>query len=413
MAAPHSRPLALALVLVVGCAQDSASGGDCQPGSGGKGDSQSDGRFPDYATGQLPDDWETYSRYRFQLAQDYPGALPDASETPTFMSLDFRAAPDDYLFAVRGYVFDGFIHPGEQTNGHPDMDFRAEFNTVRKWYGVPWMHTGAHPREGLHGLTRELDAQPGKLDPAQIDTLQDWGVAFYNALGGYTIGQVWKDHLRPDVSAASFPEGATVFKILFTEGDATEVPWTDGAPTFWANIDADLDAKGAKLVHEVRLIQMDVAIKDARAATGWVYGTFVYDPAAEVSDDDLTRYGAYARMMPVGLSFGNDPGKLPGTPLEETLLSARIPPHAQKTLGWGGRMNGPADNPSSACQSCHATAEWPARSPMAPRPSTSNDARLRWFRDLASGQPFDDSSLSLGTSLQLEIAMRNFTAQHR
>jgi hypothetical protein len=33
-------------------------------------------------------------------------------------------------------------------------------------------------------------------------------------------------------------------------------------------------------------------------------------------------------------------------------------------LGWGERLNGPIDNPASACLSCHMTAQWPKSSPM-------------------------------------------------
>jgi len=377
----------------------------------GKGDTPQTAPFPSFTADQLPSDWQHYSRYKFKLAQRYPGTMPQPSDLG-FMRIDFKSDTDRYLSAVRAYVFEGFIHAGEETNGHPDQDFRAELNMARNWHSVPWMHTGAHPREGLHGLTRELDAPPGKLDPSQTDTLQDWGVAFYNDLGGYTIGQVWKNHVAPNAAASRFPEGTVVFKILFTEGDPQQVPWIEGAPIWWANIDADIDAKGAKQVAEVRLVQMDIAVKDGRAATGWVYGTFVFDPNADVSADEVSKYGAYAKMMPVGLSFGNDPDKTPGMTLEETILSSKVPPHARNTLGFGGRMNGPADNPLSACQSCHSTAEWPAVSAMAPRRTMTLSQKMRWFRNLAVGEPFDSGQTSLGTSLQLQISLRNFFAGH-
>jgi hypothetical protein len=67
-----------------------------------------------------------------------------------------------------------------------------------------------------------------------------------------------------------------------------------------ANVDAMTDT-ALKLL-TVRLLQVDVAIRDSRArtTTGWVFGTFVYDGNA-------TGETPWDRLVPVGVMWGNDP----------------------------------------------------------------------------------------------------------
>ena len=69
--------------------------------------------------------------------------------------------------------------------------------------------------------------------------------------------------------------------------------------------------------------------KDAAGATGW------------------------DKMAPVGLMWGADPTLLPssGQKPAETQVNPKAPAYALNHLGWGGRMNGPVDNPASACMS--------------------------------------------------------------
>jgi hypothetical protein len=72
------------------------------------------------------------------------------------------------------------------------------------------------------------------------------------------------------------------------------------------------------------------------------------------------------KMLPLGLAWGNDPGikavsdelgAAPERPLHETVIAKLAPKHGVRTLGWGGRMNGPIDNPLSSCMSCHQTSQ--------------------------------------------------------
>lgn len=350
----------------------------------------------------LPSNWQTLSKYKFELAQKYPSRKPAAKTTKTapWLAIDFKTDPDAYVMALRDYSLNGFVHTDD-----PDADFRGEYNTAAKWFNVPWMHTGLRGREGLHGLTRERDTMPGRLAPTQTHKFQDWGIGFYNDMGGYAVGRVWRNHDKPNPSAARFENGSVVFKILLTDADVAEVPWLKTAPAWKANINIDTASK-TKAIKTVRLAQMDIAAKDDRAPAGWVYTTLVFDPTAKGQDP---KWGAYGKMMPVGTSWGNDPGVMPGGLLHETAIADQIPAAAKATLGYGGRLNGPGDNPISACYSCHQTAEWKPVSAMTPPVGAAPDVIAKWFRDLKSLEPFDQGSQSLDSSLQLQISLVNFT----
>jgi hypothetical protein len=136
-------------------------------------------------------------------------------------------------------------------------------------------------------------------------------------------------------------------------------------------------------------------------STGWVFGTFVYGggPGGALGS-------GWTNVMPVGVMWGNDPG-YPGTgPLHETSLNPGVHmPH----VGYQGRLNGPVDNPTSSCMSCHSTAEYPAGTMVAPAGSDPTP----WFRDIPSGIPFDAGRQSLDYSLQLSVGISNFIARQQ
>jgi hypothetical protein len=353
--------------------------------------------FPDTAE-TLPLDWALWSRYKFKLSQSYPSVPPAASSRP-WLAYDFAQDPDGYILALRNYLYEGFIHGAD-----PDADFRPEMNFARRWYHVPWMHGGPRGRESIHGLTRERDADPQRLAPTQTTALQDWGIGFYNDVGGYTVGRVWRDHDHPDPTAARFGEGTVVFKMLFSTADvATSVPWLATAPAWTANVYTSLTGS-KKALSKVHLVQLDVAVKDQRSPRGWVYATLVYDANAP----SHPTFGAYGRMVPAGLAWGNDPTVALGGILSETRIAQSIPAYARATLGYGGRLNGPADNPVSACVSCHSTAEFPSTAAMTPVWNAGPVARMKWFRNLPPGEPFEQGNQALDTSLQLQISLESF-----
>lgn len=107
---------------------------------------------------------------------------------------------------------------------------------------------------------------------------------------------------------------------------------------------------------EVRLIQMDIAVKDPRSTdSGWVFATYVYDESLPAAMPQQR----WHNLTPVGLAWGNDPDvTFDGDPdLDETWINPAVPAPFDGHVGLHGRLNGPVDNPQSACMSCHSTAQ--------------------------------------------------------
>src|SRR5215211_2386733 len=330
----------------------------------------------------------------FRLSQAYPSSRPVIGSAP-WRQLSFRTQPAQYLRAVLDYALEG----------NTAVDFRGQDNSVREWFHAPWMHAGPSGREFIHGLTRERVSRPRELAPTQTSNAQNWAVSMYNPRGGYVLGQVWKNSNAPDPGKAVFPEGTVAFKLLFTSASVSQVPYLDNSLTWQADINR---ASGAGPRPQLRLLQIDVAVRDRRAnsTTGWIFGTFVYNgkaPGATVWD----------RMMPVGLMWGNDPNRLQDDkPLAETvIINPQLHPVKQH-LGFKGRLNGPVDNPRSSCLSCHSTAQI-ASDLSRPNvsgipPANASDAVLaRYFRNIAATDPFSAGQLALDYSLQLQNGIAN------
>nr|VFK21011.1 MAG: hypothetical protein BECKLFY1418C_GA0070996_10837 [Candidatus Kentron sp. LFY] len=347
-------------------------------------------KYPDYSD-PVP---EGYTGKTFRLSQDYPSSMP-TSDRP-WKDIDFTKKPNEYLEIVRKYIYEGMR----------EANWEVDRNTIGKWYHVPWMHVGKNPREFIHGMTQERTLNPGDLGPRQTRKIQNWAVGFYNDYGGYTIGQVWKDPTNPDPASARFPIGTVVAKVLFTAATVDQIPELAGTIQWQANINATLDKDSPKKIQMLRLLQMDFGVRDARAdgTTGWVFGTFVYDGRADGAD-------GWDKMVPVGLTWGNDPGITPtgvanGATLEEVFLNPDAPDYARNRLGWAGRLNGPVDDPESSCLSCHSTAQWRPQAQMTP--TGTERERLHWFRNLKPNQAFTEGEISLNYSLQLAASIQNF-----
>ena len=343
------------------------------------------------------------------LSADYPATRPAAENYP-WLAVDFRTQGLEYLRRVLAYVYEG------NTSGPIQQTFQVHKNTVRRWYHAPWMDVEKNGREFIHGLTRERTSVPGELwDDPPSPPAQNWAVGFYNPPGGFIIGQMWKDQAKPDpAAAASFPEGTVGAKLLFTAAQVSDVPYLRGSVEWLANIHGNINCRRpfphnsplcAREPQTVRLLQIDVAIKDERAKEtgGWVYGTFVYDAAAPGRTP-------WERMVPVGLMWGNDPGVTPdqvnaGYQLKETVINRGKMP--RQHLGCAGRLNGPVDNPVSACLSCHGRAQFPAPD-MVPSTCDGSADSLKFFTNLTEASPRPPGTHWFDYSLQLSTGFRNF-----
>ena len=337
----------------------------------------------------------------FQLSQNYPQKLEQEKDL-AWEKIDFKKEPERYLRAVLKYAVEG----------NEEVDWAGQNNKVRKWYHAPWLHWDANGREFVHGLTRERDSLRGELSKSQTNQYQSWGVGLYNGAGGYTVGQVWKNPQAPDPGKADFPVGTVSVKIFFTQADEKEVPYLKGAKTWEAFIHEDLQNSLRRKIETLRLIQVDLAVRDSRAdKTGWVFGAFVYNGLLEGKT-------VWDKMVPVGLMWGNDPGvteemvKSKEVKIQETWLNSDLD-FLPKKGGHAGRMNGPLDNPASSCLSCHSTAQHVPISPLLPPETLPLKLKMQWFRNLKYPEPFDQEQQSLNYSLQLSEGIRNFYAAKR
>lgn len=385
--------------------------------------------FPSYNPAYPVPDTDTATAFR--LSQDYPDTF-NAKAVYPWQAIDFHNDYQGYLKAVLGYCLEG----------NTEVDFRVQDNKVRTWYHAPWLHFGTNGREYHHGLTRERRTPVGEMMPMQDVPLENWAVGFYNAPGGYTFGKVWHNGPEPVLQTSVFPEGTVCFKLLFTAGTEKQVPFLKGTKSWTANIfrgnpDDKNDTLSRKYRYDsvVHLLQIDVAIKDRRAGgTGWVLGTFIYDGS---------RPGAtpFDRMVPVGVSWGNDPavdtlrnrfGPFVNTALQESIVNTDLIPaggpgdgsHAYMThFGRGGRTNGPVDNPRSSCMSCHGSSAVTASGRAQNMGVFTDTISMADFRHYYQNVPAGADSFSvqgktyyrLDYSLQMEVGVRNFyqaTAPH-
>ena len=381
--------------------------------------------FPDFGFMVSPD--STDARV-FKLSDDFPDEMPEQDEAlKEILKIDFKSDWENYMNAVQEYVFAG--------NAKTDYEnaFYLEDNSIRKWYHVPWQHWGPSGREGYHGLTQEGPVGDKVLGPTQHSKSHAYAVGFYNDLGGYTIGKVWKSNV-PNYSSLSyegFPEGTVVAKLLFVPLTEEEVPYLSN-PVSWQAYIYESDIPGGdensknRTTYDVNVIQMDIMVKDPRAKEtgGWVFGTFVYN-------GELGNLNRWQNLMPVGIMWGNDPDNNNSnynlTPtetvinpnLKETIInpSENLPP---MHLGFNSRLNGPVDNGLSSCMSCHSAAEYPVISnilpqfnknpeiPIPPKDSLASKEWMRWFRNIPCGEPFDTPAVSFDYSLQLVKSIQNY-----
>lgn len=406
------------------------------PAAGTKPERRIEIKFPDFGYMVPPGQ---YDGRVFALAQNYPKELPPVdAEAQAILKMDFRKDWRAYMKAVHAYIMQGNIDaPGYEN------DFFLEDNRVRRWFHVPWQHWGASGREGYHGLTQEGPISPGMLAPSQTSKSHAYAVGFYNAQGGYAIGQVWPSAAGPNLAYfennKGFPDGTIVGKLLFTTLDEKEVPYLAN-PIEWDAYVYASDVPGQtpstpdqRMTAKVRLIQMDIMVRDSRLddVGGWVFGTFVYNGA-------LNNANRWDNLVPVGVMWGNDPdvriSLYNPTPtetktnpaLKQTIINEDRKQLPATHLGWGYRLNGPVDNPLSSCMSCHSTAQYPAISAIMPflnnppvpvpanstpqQPVMADDAWMRWFRNLPWGEAFDgnQNAVNLDFSLQLQKSIINW-----
>jgi hypothetical protein len=336
----------------------------------------------------------------FKLSQAYPATLPglEPVSSRTWTQFDFKNAAEapKYLQAVLDYCL-----AGNTANNFADISQ----NTLRKWYHAPWLHSTNSGREFIHGMTKERPSRAGELGPAQTAQHDNWAVGFYNPRGAFAIGQVWKDPAHPDPRKATFPSHTVTCKLLFTTTPVAEAPFLDGSLEWEGDINR---AAGTGPRAILRLLQLDVAVKDPRATStiGWVFGTFQYEKAASPSPN------WWEHMVPVGLMWGSDVANLKAdhATTQEWINTAR----GQK-LHLGRKdlvLNGPIDNPLGSCTACHGFAQIARVNnpspgiPGAPPSLTASAPALdTYFTNIKGTTALSPDYVSVDYSLQLQLGI--------
>ncbi|MBY3300981.1 hypothetical protein HFO10_34715 [Rhizobium laguerreae] len=344
---------------------------------------------------------------KFQIQYNFPQTAPDTGGVP-WLAIDPRTDPAAFMQAILLYA--------TKNNAKPDVDWRIEDNKVESWCHAPWFQA---LREPLHGMTSERWSRPLELHKLQKDWARNWAVAIYNDVACYGLGKIWNDPTFPKTKDFSFPDGALGIKMLFTTAMPSQVPYLTGSKE-WTVAAAD---DGSTMT--MRLLQMDISVKDKRSPNGWFFGTFMYD-ATQPGDT------AYQRLVPVGLIWGSDPDLTATSYLEKAAfakegwvnpaVAARFYALPRQNLGLLGRANGPVDNPKSACITCHQRAlDW-GRSvlPKSPEEEQANvllpdvpydpfddTAAKAYFRNIGHDSPVPNTQ-SLDYTLQISKGMTAF-----
>jgi hypothetical protein len=269
---------------------------------------------------------------------------------------------------------------------------------TQKWYPAPRMMygnpstPGSSSREAAYGMTLERRVRSGEL-AGNTQAFLNYAVAYYDARGARTYARVWstatpgrdtpkREHMR--VTAGGF-----VYKLLYSAAPPSAFP-TD---ILQGSLGLKIIPNTNSAPLDVRLLQIDIAVKDDRAGpTGWYFATYAYDRT-------IAGNSPWLKMVPVGLMWGNDPN---GPPLVESWINPAAPAYAKAHLGVDDRLNGPVDNPVSACMSCHVTAQAPSLASILPPSSGAClSERPKWFRNLPGTTPFGrfDPNGSCQTSL--------------
>jgi hypothetical protein len=412
------------------------------------------GKFKDYyrqAEGGDPP--AGYTGRVYKLNQAYPNQLPPMENYP-WLKIGFKdGAPVDpraYLQALLDYGLEGNV----------EVDFYVEDNKKRKWYGMPWMDwntevasdwPGTDGREFVHGLTHEFDSSGQTLSTLQKSFVDTWSNGYFNDRAAFGIGQVYchpddprPGALNPDPTGLNnMANGSYVIKLLFSTVNEQQLPIVKNAIEWNAHVYVNEDprwrnqgpiSRYERATKLIRLIQIDVSVRDERSTTGWLMGTFGYDGNA-------TGASAWKRMVPLGLQWGNSPKVTyaetcsgPDGPCDRTKLTEQwinetaakeltTPPLNFDHLGYAGRLAGPVDNPKASCMGCHQTAGFPGvailpefsanggllKLDAAKQPQTEQSFRMMYYGNVASGAVFSDVQLySSDYSLQLSMSLQNF-----
>jgi hypothetical protein len=360
-----------------------------RPSASGGFVAQCRGQFPDFiASANAIPPGSTGQRFTPELIENATTSGPTSARPWRAFDPRIPAERLQYVLALRNYAFSSrplrALTP-QLTTGSAYRDPAGgtvpQGQRDQRWYPAPRMIYGSpgdfSVREPAYGMTLERTVRSGEL-AGNTAPFRNYAVAYYDRRGARTYQRVWAGS-PPGRDVADLTQMVTepdslVFKLLFSAAPASVFPVDILQNSLTVNILPNNSTQEA----EVRLLQVDIAVRDERAGvTGWYFATYVYDK-------DVAHTSVWRRMVPLGLMWGNDPS---GPPLTETWLNPAAPAYARAHLGVDGRLNGPVDNPASACMSCHSTGQVPAVARMVADGACA-PLQAQWFRNLAGTDAF-------------------------
>lgn len=396
--------------------------------------------FPDFGYMVSVAEYESmYSDHPvFKLKTDFPTKMPPKKNLPDVLKINFLDDWSSYMEEIKQYCFQGNT---PKWNPHT--------NKQRDWYHIPWLHPSSDTfppnggTEGFNGMIKEAPVGPYQLHNTQTKSYQVYAITLVNEYAGYTMGKMWKDKNNPDPKTTDkrfgggFPEGTVFCKLLFADvqPDDHSVPYLEN-PVQWQGFITESWNSPTRAVRKLRLLQMDIMVRDTRADEwmGWVLGTFAYNGELNKrncgnNENDMTC--RFNNLVPLGLTWGDDPDVteniINAYPYTETKTNPNIKQSVINTskdlppqhLGWGMRLNGPADLNTSSCMSCHSASEFPAitslvppnatvTSGFAPPPGAGDEAWMKYFQNVPAATSSDPRAYSTDFSLQVAMSLQNF-----
>ncbi len=307
---------------------------------------------------------------------------------------------EDEAKKVADIVLDHFYDGMVQNLLNKDDNLNAQKTPAEnpQWCHMPWLNIGNSRREFVHGLTKERDIEPSPIFPNAGKTPEtqgtDWGIGYFNDIGCSTINKVFGNTSKflpiANFNLAQFEDGAASIKVLFT---TAQLPEQKNSFSWYANV--SLPGFNVRRLQQIRLIQIDVAIKDSTVrgtdprANNWFMMTYYFDNTYNYTYTSQKRLRNTAvesllKMRPVGVQFGF-------TNKESIIFNGAF------TNNANGLLNGPADNSKASCLSCHGVA------------GSS-------FKMVPGIQSFDDFVKKVGFggldfSQQFALARRNYETQ--
>ena len=277
------------------------------------------GTFKDYyLQGQGGDPSADYKGRVFKLSQDYPATASAEGRLSVAQNRLQGRRPGRSEAYLRH--FSTTVSKATSTSTSTSQE-----NKVRKWYGMPWMDwntevasdwPGTDGREFVHGLTHEFDSAGNTFARAATEFVEPGRQAYMNDRYAFGVGQVYCDPDDPQAGCAQprsdrpqqhgrRPSSSNCCSRRSPKRSCrrSRAP-TNGTADIYVNRSPRYRNAGPlsrfeRRLGKVRLIQIDLQVRDDRSPTGWLLGTYGYDGKPGATP--------WKRMVPLGLQWGNNP----------------------------------------------------------------------------------------------------------